>query len=820
MSKSSPQLRVLWVLVAAVAIACGSQTPTPAPSMPSAPPTTPTPGPTRTLPPPTECCPTTQPPTTSPNVQPTPTVPATPTAPPTPLPSGPPTPPRTFTADTGIAAELGPQLQAVLDQQQQQGAIPGIGAAITFPDGSIWSSGSGNAIVDPAEQATGDVPFVVGSISKTFVTAVIMQLAGEGKLGLDDPLSNWMSDYPNAQNITIREMLHHTSGIFDYFDSAAYNTDVFHTMRDHLWTPQEILSLFGGPPYFAPGQGYHYSNTDFILLGLVIETITGQKLGDVYEQRLFGPLGLTETYFQGSGPPSSSAAYGYVVGANGPHAVYDTTGYRPTISIATAAWAAGGIDASAKDIAMWGDALYGGHVVDQQYLAQMEQWTYYPPPIDETYGLGTRSRVIQGERVFGHTGSIRGFDAAMWHFPQTDMTISVLTNLGHIDANPIADALMAVAYPAVQGAGVAGPVRRLTLASSSPAAAQTPLAASHAAQLQRVLDQQRALRNIPGATSAIIFPDGSVWTGGSGRAQVQPDERATPHTPFVVASITKTFITAAIMQLADEDKLAVDDPLSKWLPDYPRASQITLRELLNDTSGVFDYLRHPSFNRRVFKTGSGHYWTPQEILDTFAHAPYFAPGAGFRYSNTGFILLGMVIEQVTGMKVGDVLQQRFFTPLGLTDTYFQGNGPLPASAAQGYGIRSGAWNEWSDGTNYRPGVSGATVSWTAGAIASSALDLARWCAALYGGHVVSANALAQMEDYNYSPYTKGSYGLGTWTRVHTGERQFGHTGSFHGFDSAMWYYQDSGLVVVVLTNLANISVTPIADALAKVALGI
>ncbi|HEY5488286.1 MAG TPA: serine hydrolase domain-containing protein, partial [Candidatus Limnocylindrales bacterium] len=269
---SSRLLRPLLFLVAAIAIACGGQTATPTPPAPTAPPTSFVPV-------------TPAPPIDTPSaVTPIPATPlpgataSPPTATPTPTgPVGTPTPARSFTPDVGMAAQLGPQLQAVLDQQQADGGIPGIGATITFPDGSIWSSGSGNAIASPAEPATGDTPFVVGSITKTFITAAIMQLADAGQLSIDDPLSNWVPDFPNAQNITIRELLHHTSGIYDYFDYPTYNTQVFLTMQGHSWTPQEILSTFVGAPYFPPGTGYHYSNTNFILLGLVVENITGQQ---------------------------------------------------------------------------------------------------------------------------------------------------------------------------------------------------------------------------------------------------------------------------------------------------------------------------------------------------------------------------------------------------------------------------------------------------------------------------------------------------------------------------------------------------------------
>ncbi len=809
--------RLLITLLAAIAIGCTSSTPTPNPTQTATPapvfsagptsvPATTSPAPaTPSLVPSSAPPPTTGPPQTQP-----------PTAPPTPLGSF--SPPRTLTPDTGLAQQLGPQLQAVLDQQQQDGGVPGIGASIAFPDGSIWTGSSGDGRIDPQEPVTDQTPFVVGSISKTFVTAVVMQLAAEGQLSLDDPLSNWMPAYPNAQNITIREMLGHTSGIYDYFLAPNYDALVFGSMRGHSWTPEEILSTFAHAPFFPPGTDYRYSNTNFILLGMIIEQITGQKMGDIYQQRFFGPLGMNDTYFEGSGPPPPTAAEGYIQRAVGLKEQSDGTDYRPTISGATVAWVAGAIDGSAHDITVWGDALYGGHIVQPEYLAQMEDWTYYPK-VDETYGLGTRSRVIEGERVFGHTGSIRGFDAAMWHFADTDMTITVLTNLGHIEANPIVDALAAVAYPAANGEGVAGPTARLslgaTLVGQRTTSRSSSLAVVSSPQLQAVLDDQRAVLNIPGAGAAVIFPDGSIWKAGSGLAQIDPDEASTGQIPYVVGSITKTFVTAEIMTLVDRGRLALDDPLANWLPDYPRADQITLRELLGHTSGVYNYFEYPNYNKRVFQNDKTHYWTPQEILDDFVGAPYCDPGTCFHYSNTGFILLGLVIEKVTGKPIGTVFKKRFFKPFGLRHTYFQGTAAPPAVSADGYLYKSGTWHEWSDATNYRPTISAASVAWSAGGIVSSARDIAKWCAALYGGKVVSGDALAAMEDYAYSPNSDGTYGLGTETRVKDGVRMFGHLGSLRGFDAAMWHYPDTGLTVVVLTNLGRVNINPIGDALAS-----
>ncbi len=299
-------------------------------------------------------------------------------------------------------------------------------------------------------------------------------------------------------------------------------------------------------------------------------------------------------------------------------------------------------------------------------------------------------------------------------------------------------------------------------------------------------------------------------------AQFDPPQAATPDTLYSVGSITKTFITAAIMQLAQDGSLSIDDPLANWLPDFPNAAQITLRELLGHTSGVYDFFENPQYNQLVIHQ-PGHAWTPQETIDTFVRGPYFPPGTGYHYSNTGFLLLGMVIEQVTGMKLGAVLNQRLFAPVGLDNTYFQGTNPPPAGAARGHSVTV-TGQDISDGTDYRPTLSEATIAWAAGAIVSDAPDLATWARTLYGGHLLDASSLAQMEDYNYAPRSDQGYGLGTRTRVFDDERMFGHTGTLRGYYDAMWYYPDSDLTVVVLNNLGRVDPNPLADALAAVAL--
>lgn len=361
---------------------------------------------------------------------------ATPTATPTITPAG------------TLATQLDAQLRQVLDQQRTTLDIPGISAAITFPDGSTWTAALGMAEVLPARAATTATPFVVGSVTKTFVAAAILQLVDEGALALEDPLSNWLPDYPQATQITLRMLLTHTSGVFNLYESPKYTRLVVN--RPHrTWTPQMVLSKLSGTPYCDPGACYHYSNTGFILLGLVIEAETGKPLGTVWRERFFTPLGMTNTYFQGDGPPPATSARGYKKTTTGLVAINDGSSYRPTESEGTVIWAAGGIIASAPDIARWGRALYGGSVLSATSLARMTAFTFHPEKQGGYYGMGTRMRKFQDFNMEGHTGTLRAFNAAMWYLPELDLTVVVLTNRTGIDANALTDALLAVAVPAV-----------------------------------------------------------------------------------------------------------------------------------------------------------------------------------------------------------------------------------------------------------------------------------------------------------------------------------------------------------------------------------
>jgi D-alanyl-D-alanine carboxypeptidase len=373
-----------------------------------------------------------------------PASPSLPAPPDTPQPptTVPPTPVPTATGVLRAADDPGMQaaLQAQLDRSVELRHIPGLTAAVTFADGSRWTGAAGEAQLERSVAATPTTRFSIGSITKTFVSALILQLAEEGRLGLDDPLAGYVPDFPNAANITLRQMLSHRSGIYNYFENPAYNARVF-SHPTKRWTVDEILS-FVKAPYFAPGTGYHYSNTNYVLLGLVAEHVTGTSLASEIRHRFLDPLELMDTDFQGSEPlPRTGAAHGYLYLGGRHQGLWDGSPIVPNTSAVTVAWAAGAMSSTVGDLSRWADALYAGTVLKPDSLAQL--FAFDPK---SGYGLGARTGTIELQRIIGHTGSLRGFTASMWYFPDIQMTVVVETNLGRINPNAIVDALCRAAF--------------------------------------------------------------------------------------------------------------------------------------------------------------------------------------------------------------------------------------------------------------------------------------------------------------------------------------------------------------------------------------
>ncbi|PFR32464.1 serine hydrolase domain-containing protein [Bacillus cereus] len=278
----------------------------------------------------------------------------------------------------------------------------------TFEDGKTWSHAAGVADLNTKKPMKTDFRFRIGSVTKTFTATVVLQLAGESRLNLDDSIEKWLpgviqgNGYDDKQ-ITIRQLLNHTSGIANYTRSKDFN--MMDTKRSY--TAEELVKMgISMPPDFAPGKSWSYSNTGYVLLGILIEKITGSSYAEEIEKRIIEPLELSNTFLPGNSSviPGTKHARGYIQldRASEPK---DVTYYNPSMGSS-----AGDMISTADDLNKFFSYLLGGKLLKEQQLKQM--LTTVPTGTDELgdYGLGiSKMKLSNGVSIWGHGGTIPGF---------------------------------------------------------------------------------------------------------------------------------------------------------------------------------------------------------------------------------------------------------------------------------------------------------------------------------------------------------------------------------------------------------------------------
>jgi D-alanyl-D-alanine carboxypeptidase len=379
-------------------------------------------------------------------------------------------------------------------------------------------------------------------------------------------------------------------------------------------------------------------------------------------------------------------------------------------------------------------------------------------------------------------------------------------------------AVLAAAGPSASPAPTARPTAPPPSPPPTPPPAQTPIPA---AALQARLNAIRVQYHVPGVSATIIWPDGRSWTGVNGWADVKQHVPVAPTTAFSVGSVSKTFLAALVLQLADEGRLSLDDPVLRWLPTAAVPADATIRELLDHTSGLYDFFSNPAIDTALL-ANRRQAWTPARALG-YMRAPYCAAGTCWHYSNSNYVLLGQVVQQVTGNPVATELRRRFFAPLRLVRTFVQGAEAARGTVATSYEVLGSGSSirtvSQGDGTAISPFTSVVTAAGSAGAIAATSRDLAVWARRIYGGAVLRPAALAAMLDVSHSVGAGSAlpYGLGVEEVSLGGRLTEGHNGRLIGAGATMRYLPDSGFSVAVVTNQDRVSPDVFAAALLAIA---
>ncbi len=321
---------------------------------------------------------------------------------------------------------------------------------------------------------------------------------------------------------------------------------------------------------------------------------------------------------------------------------------------------------------------------------------------------------------------------------------------------------------------------------------------AHDDDIDHYLTREMKRLHLPGLSLAIVRDGRVIKARGYGLANLELKAPATTSTVYEIGSNTKQFTAAAVLLLVERGKLALDDSVRKFFPEAPASWQrITVRHLLSHTSGIQNHVAVPGY-LDVFRTNLSFETTPgrDEILRMFFALPLeFEPGETWSYDNTGYYLLGLIVEKVSGQTYWQFLEESIFRPLGMQATRSTDPRPLVPNRASGY--------EWVNGGYENRPVLGPSVAFSAGALLSTVEDLARWDSALHSNRILSQASRELM----WTPVAASDgtpaaldYGFGWFVERYRRQRLVQHSGGTPGFSSAIYRYRDEKLTIILLTN--------------------
>jgi D-alanyl-D-alanine carboxypeptidase len=322
--------------------------------------------------------------------------------------------------------DTGRLLQQQLQAMHEAG-MPGVFAQVR--DGSrTWDLAAGDADIDTGRPVRPQFRHRVGSVTKTFVATTILQLVGEHRVDLDAPIANYLPDVDPGElggQVTVRMLLNHTSGIADYAPALFASPEAAEELRFRTFTPQELIGIgLSQPPTNAPGERWSYSDTGYVILGLLIERLTGRPYAEEISRRILRPLGLRHTYFPGTNPNIRGPHMaGYVVLPDG---LRDVTVFSPS-----SGWATGEMISTATDVNRFYRALLTGRLLTPALLAQMQTTVVVVPGVPEVagYGLGILWLATPCGRVWGHMGGVVGYSTSSWHSADGRRQVTQAENL-------------------------------------------------------------------------------------------------------------------------------------------------------------------------------------------------------------------------------------------------------------------------------------------------------------------------------------------------------------------------------------------------------
>ena len=676
--------------------------------------------------------------------------------------------------DTNRATDASVRVDALFSRFTD-GVQPGVAVMVILNGEVVHEEGYGYADVENQVPLTPETSVRLGSVTKQFVCMAAMLLAERGDLDYDDPVSKYVPEISAryGDEITVRHLMTHTGGLPDYYPALGEHVVGRPPNNED---GAEVYALWGEPE-FAPGERFEYSNSGYEVLALIVQRVAGEPFADFVGANIFDPLAMRGAIaWDDPHKTIPNRAFGYSPTDRGAELNDD---HRMNYMMG-----AGGIYASLRDMYRWDQALYTEQLVSSSTLEE----AFTPARAgyeDIGYGFGWRIGAYQGHRRISHGGSWVGFRTAIARHPDAGFSIVLLSNRADFDSsefvNPISDIYL------------------------------DPLSAAE--RVDNVLGFMDDGEQ-PGAAVLVARAGEILYSNGYGLADVAADRPINADTNFRLGSVSKQFVAMAIMILAEDGELDLDDSVATHIPELRGFPDITIRHLLVHTGGLPEY--YDEIERRFAGQRPGN----EEALSVFADwgEAQFAPGARHLYSNPGYDTLAGLVARVSGRPFSAFVTERIFAPLGMTRSFvpdYTGNWPagpkdaLPQidNRAIGHSPVSGGFAV--DDDHMMNAIVGA------GGVFSTVGDLLRWDQALYTNQLVSHASLD--EAFTSGVLNDGTtfgYGFGWRLGSHRGHRRIEHGGSWVGFRTVILRYPEIRLTVIVLTNLSTRNPTDLADEIA------
>lgn len=321
---------------------------------------------------------------------------------------------------------------------------------------------------------------------------------------------------------------------------------------------------------------------------------------------------------------------------------------------------------------------------------------------------------------------------------------------------------------------------------------------TYSATLQTKIEALKVSYGLKGISAAAYVPGQGLWLGASGISS--ETENVNTDMLFSSGSITKNFMAALILQLAEADSLNLDDPIGNWLPVFVNINNaVTIRQLLDHSSGIYSVTDNPAFSAAI-NSNLNRIWTAEEILNSgLVLTPYFAPGTSWRYSNTNYIIIAYIINKIMHTDISEQLHSRFFTPLNMNESFFEVQDTITMPYAHNWVDLNG--DGILDDASSVPTTAIYSATAGAGGVTSRPENLVKWQRALYCGNILNQTSLNQMLTFRNAVISGANgYGLGTMRYNINGLNCFGHGGNLFGYTAVMIYNPQDSISIAIMMN--------------------